>query len=132
MRSRVLGRVLMALALLAVTVALTGLYAVGAWLARQRQREAALRVALGAPQASVALLLARGGVVAVAAGLAIGWLAAAPMAALLASELRGVPPSDLTTRAIVATVLATVSLASLWRPAWRAASWNLAGILRAD
>ncbi len=130
LRPRLLARALGATAAMAIAVAMIGLYAVSAWIAQLRQREAALRVALGANRASVAALLARRGVLAVGGGLLLGWMAAVPIAAMLASELRGVSAGDLSTRVAVSLVLMTVSSAALFAPAWRAASENLAALLR--
>jgi hypothetical protein len=132
MRPRLLARALALFAALAVGIAVVGLYAVSAWIAQRRQREAALRIALGAKPVSVAGALAARPVMAVAVGLLVGWLAAAPLAALVASELRGVSAADLPTRVMVAVALAAISGSALFVPAWRAARGNLAAILRAE
>lgn len=132
MRPRFLARVLVAMALLAVSIAAIGLYAVSSWIAQQRQREAALRVALGAERSSVALLLAKRGFAAVGGGLVIGWIAAAPLARLMASELHGVDASDLSTRVAVAAMMIAIAGLALWSPAWRAATLNLSELLRSE
>jgi hypothetical protein len=79
-------------------IAVVGLYAVSACIADRRQREAALRMALGAARESVAFLHVRGGVAAVALGLVAGWFVTTPIANLLAGELRGVAAADVPTR----------------------------------
>jgi putative ABC transport system permease protein len=130
LRPRLLARALAGFALLAMVIAAIGLYAVSAWIAQLRRREAALRVALGAGRASVATLLARRGLIAIGGGLIAGWLAAAPMSAAIASELRGVAASDASTRLMVTALLTTVSVVALFGPAWRASRGSLAALMR--
>ena len=131
-RPRLLARALAAFAALAIVIAVIGLYAVSAWIAHLRRREAALRVALGANRASVAALLARRGAIAVSAGLVFGWIAAAPLAATIASEIRGVAASDLPTRLAVVVLLAATSLVALLGPAWKVSTGNLTTLLRQE
>jgi putative ABC transport system permease protein len=131
-RPRFLARVLAGFAGLALVVSIVGLYAVSAWIAGQRQREAALRVALGADQRAVALLLARRGLLAVVGGLGAGWLAARPLTLLMAAEFHGVSAGDVGSRLTVATALAIVSTIALWGPAWRASTRDLSGLLRTE
>lgn len=130
LRPRLLARALVAFALLAIAIAAIGLFAVSAWIAQLRQREAAVRVALGAGRASVTALLARRGLIAIGAGLLLGWIAAMPVSVAIASELRGVAASDASTRAIVGLLLTAISVVALLGPAWRASTTDLAGLLR--
>jgi ABC-type antimicrobial peptide transport system permease subunit len=109
-----------------------GLHAVSAWIAHLRQREAALRVALGASRSSVAALLARRGAIAIGAGLVLGWIGSTLLASALAAEMRGVAASDVPTRMMVALLLAGMSAATLLRPAWRASAADLVALLRAE
>jgi len=132
MRPRLLARALAAFAALAIVIAAIGLYAVSAWIAQLRQREAALRVALGGRRVSVAALLARRGMIAIAAGLVIGWIAAAPLTGAIASELRGIAASDVTTRLLVAILLLGISVAALFGPAWKASTTELAALLKTE
>ena len=131
-RPRFLARLLAGFAGLALVVSIVGLYAVSAWIAGQRQREAALRVALGADQRAVALLLARRGLVAVVGGLVAGWLAARPLTLLMAAEFHGVSAGDVGSRLTVAIALVIVSTIALWGPAWRASTRELSGLLRTE
>jgi hypothetical protein len=131
-RPRRLAAALAGFSILALAIATAGLYVVSVWIAQSRQREAALRVVLGARHASVAALLARRGLIAVAAGLVLGWLAAAPLSASISAELWGVSATDPSTRIVVAAVLALLSIAALLAPAWRAATADLATVLRND
>jgi putative ABC transport system permease protein len=130
LRPRLLARALAAFAGLAIVIAMIGLYAVSDWIAQLRQREAALRVALGADRAAVAALLAKRGLIAVAAGLVLGWIATMPLMVVIASEIKGVAASDLSTRIAVAMILLALSVMAMFAPAWRASAANLAGLLR--
>jgi putative ABC transport system permease protein len=130
LRPRLLARALAAFATLAIVIAMLGLYAVSAWVAQLRQREAALRVALGADRARVAGLLARRGAIAVTIGLVLGWIATIPLAASIAPEIRGVAAGDIATRIAVAIMLLAISGGALLGPAWRASTGNLAALLR--
>jgi predicted permease len=132
MRPRQLARALAAFAALAIVIAVIGLHAVSAWIAHLRQREAALRVALGASRSSVAALLARRGAIAIGMGLVLGWMASTLLASTLAAEMRGVAAGDLPTRVAVALVLLLISLAALFGPAWRVSAANLTALLRME
>ncbi len=131
-RPRFIARLLAGFAGLALVVSIVGLYGVSAWIAGQRQREAALRVALGADQRAVALLLARRGLVAVMGGLGAGWLAARPLTLLMAAEFHSVSAGDVGSRLTVAIALVIVSTIALWGPAWRASTRELSGLLRTE
>jgi hypothetical protein len=130
LRPRLLARALVACALLAIAIAAIGLFAVSAWIAQLRQREAAVRVALGASRASVTALLATRGLIAIGAGLFLGWMAAIPVSVAIASELRGVAASDASTRAIVGLLLTAISVVALLGPAWRASTTDLTALLK--
>jgi predicted permease len=130
LRPRLLARALAGVASLAMAIAVIGLYAVSAWIAHLRRREVALRIALGSDRVSVAALLARRGLLAVAAGLSIGWIAAWPLVRVIASEVRGLSADDMTSRLAVAALLGVISIGALLTPAWRASTGNLAGLLR--
>jgi putative ABC transport system permease protein len=132
LRPRLLATALAAFATLSMAIAVIGLFAVSSWIARLGQREAALRMALGADRASVAVLLARRGLIAIAAGIVVGWIAAMPLSASIASELRGVAASDASTRVVVALLLTAVSTCALFGPAWRASTTELAALLKRE
>lgn len=131
-RPAFLARTLAGISLLAFAMALIGLHAVSAWMAQQRQREAALRVALGAERGAVALLLARRGFVATMAGIAAGWWITNALVRLLATDLHGVTADDLSTRLVTAILLSGIAAAALWRPAWQAATLNLSTLLKSE
>jgi predicted permease len=131
-RPRFLAQLLAGFAALALVVAVVGLYAVSAWIAARRRREAALRIALGANRRGVALLLARRGLVAVIGGLGAGWMAARPLTLLMAAELHGVSANDIGSRLAVAAALAVISIVAFCGPAWHASTGDLNRLLRVD
>ncbi|HYE86079.1 MAG TPA: hypothetical protein VEA16_06975, partial [Vicinamibacterales bacterium] len=91
-----------------------------------------LRIALGADRASIVALLARRGASAVAAGLIAGWMLATPLAAMLASQTRGVDEAGITTRAMIAVLIAALSIGAMLRPAWRVSTGDIARLLTLD
>jgi predicted permease len=129
---RFLMSVLMGLALLAVGIALIGIYGVTAYAVEQRRREVAIRSALGAtPRALVALFVADGGRV-VVIGVVAGVVGAVWLGRLLRNQVYGVAPMDVVTLAAATLVIAAGSLVASWLPARRAAALDTAGVLRAD
>lgn len=105
---------------LALTLAAIGLYGVVAYVVRQREREIAVRVALGAPPARVLGLMLRQGMAPVAVGLAVGLGGALAVTRLLQSLLFEVSATDPLTFVAVAALLTAVALAASWLPSRRA------------
>jgi len=96
---RFLMSVLLGFALFATFTALLGIYGVTAYAVQQREREGAIRIALGAtPGAILRLFLRQGGLV-LALGIIGGLFASAAVAKTLASQLYGVPQFDVVTLA---------------------------------
>jgi predicted permease len=129
-RPRFLASVLTAFAALTAAVALVGVYAVSTWIARQRRREAAVRMALGSTASGVVRLFVSRGAWLVWTGVAAGWGLSYLVGGLLESELHGVSASDLTTRAALAAALGTIGVAAVWWPAWRVSRMDAATVLR--
>ncbi|NKB87266.1 MAG: FtsX-like permease family protein [Acidobacteria bacterium] len=117
---------------LAMTLAAIGIYGVVANSVAQRNREIGIRMALGARGADVARWVVGQGMVWVAAGIAIGLVAAAGAARLISSLLYGVAPTDLVTYASGAGVLAIVAVLASLIPARRAIAIDPVKTLRAD
>ena len=129
-RPRFLASILGTFAALAAVGALVGLYAVSAWIARQRQREAAIRLALGAQPQQLVRKLTLGGVTSVVCGLAVGWWGSAGLGRLLSAELTGISGGDLQTRVAAAALLFVCCVIALYRPARAVALTSPAAALR--
>jgi putative ABC transport system permease protein len=110
-----------AFALLALTLALVGVFGVLAYSVQQRTREFGVRMALGASAASVLRLVlsSAGGVI--GTGVAIGLVAAAALSRLISTFLFGVQPIDPMTFVLVPLVLVVTAAIAVAAPAWRAA-----------
>src|SRR4029453_12881227 len=93
-RHRALAMVLSVFAVLALGLAMLGLYASLAYVVAQRRREIAIRVAVGASAWAIRGLVAREGVALVATGLVLGVALSLALTRLLASQLYGVTPTD--------------------------------------
>ena len=119
-------------AALALFLAAFGIYALLSYTVSQRRREIGVRMALGAQQGDVVALVVRQGAGIVAAGTALGLLAAAGSVRLFDSLLFGVATDDLLTFAAAPLALAGVALAACWLPGRRAARTDPLGALRME
>ena len=115
---------------LALALAAVGLYGVVAYTVRQREREMAVRLALGAPPSRVVALMLRQGMTPVLVGLAVGLLAAVASTRVLRSLLFEVSASDPMTYVVVFVLLGAVALVASWVPSRRAARVAPATALR--
>lgn len=103
-----------------------------AYAVRQRTREIAIRVAIGAePRRITGLFLSQGSGV-LMAGLVLGAGGALGIGRLLETQLVGVATGDPATLAGSGLAFATVALAAIWWPARRAAASDPATALRSD
>jgi predicted permease len=109
-----------AFAALAALMVVTGLYGVLAQLVGYRRREIGIRLALGAPRASVLQMVLRQGAAMIAIGLAAGLVLSALTGRLLAGFLYDVRLSDVWTYAGVLLSLCLIGAAASYIPAWRA------------
>jgi putative ABC transport system permease protein len=110
-----------AFSVLALTLALVGVFGVLAYSVQQRTREFGVRIALGANASSVLRLViaSAGGVIGI--GIAAGLIAAAVLSRSISVFLFGVPPLDPITFALVPMVLIVTATIAVAAPAWRAA-----------
>lgn len=119
-------------AVVALLLAAVGIYGVTALAVSQRQREFAVRLALGARPAAIIGMLLRWMGVLVAAGVAIGLAGVLATAPAIASLLYGVRPTDAATLAGVVLMLALVVPAASLRPAFRAGRMDPSPILKRE
>ena len=110
------------LGVVALLLALLGIYGVTAFTVAQRTREIGVRVALGAQRTHVLGLVLRQGIVLAGIGVTVGSLAAFGATRLIGSMLYGVAPTDVVAFGTAATLLASAALAASWFPARRAAA----------
>jgi putative ABC transport system permease protein len=118
--------------LLALVVAIVGLYAMLAFAVAQRRRELGIRAALGARGTDLIWLVMRQAGAFVAAGLLIGTAIAAFAGRFIEGLLFNVKTGDPLVYAAVVIVLGAAALAASLGPAWRATSVNPASALQAE
>ena len=120
------------LALVTLLLTMGGLYAVLTMTVSQRTRELAIRVALGAREASLRWMVLAEGLPLVAAGALVGLVVAVPLMRLLASQLYGVAPHDAATLAAGLIGLVAVGALACDMPARRTVHLDTASALRSD
>ncbi len=119
-------------AVLAVCLAMAGVYSVMAYTVEQRSREIGVRMALGAGKASVLRLILGQGLVLAVAGLVLGLAGAVATTWLLKTVLFEVRPIDIPVYVGVVALIAIVTLLAGYVPAWRAAVLNPVDALKAE
>lgn len=119
-------------ALVALTLAAAGLFALVSQVVAQRWRELGVRLALGARGDQIATLVVGRVAWPVLAGLASGLALALWLATSLAPFLFEVQPRDIASIAIAAVLLLASALAASAFPAWRASRIDPTQALRAD
>lgn len=97
-----------------------GIYSVMAYAVTRQTHEIGIRMALGAGQGDVLRMVLRTGMGLVAFGAIIGLGTSLAVTRVLASQLRGVPPHDPLTLALVVALVALTGLMACWLPARRA------------
>jgi len=120
-QERLTASLLSGLGLLALALAVIGIYGVMSFSVAQRTREIGIRMALGAEAPVVLAMVLRNAAVLVGAGLATGWAAAVIVTRYAASLLYGVSPTDPWTFAAVTVVLSAAAGVACYLPARRAA-----------
>ena len=116
--------------LLALLIAGIGLYGVTSYAVSRRRGEMSVRIALGAPPASIIGLVLSRVCRLVAVGVAIGAILSLWAARFVSSLLFGVRPHDMPTLFGAVVVLALVGLVAAWLPARRASRIDPAEVLR--
>jgi len=121
---------LASLAVIALILALAGIYGVLSYAVSQRRSEMGLRIALGASKRSVLGLVMRQGMRPVVIGLAVGILGALALSRFMASLLFGMTPADWPTYAAVAALLAGAAVLACYVPARDALRVDVTATLR--
>lgn len=106
--------------LLALALAAVGVYGVMSYSVTQRTQEFGIRMALGAEAHNIVRLVVKEGLWLAGIGLAVGVVAAVPLASLLSGLLFGIQPGDLPTFGGVSALLAAVAAVACYVPARRA------------
>jgi hypothetical protein len=114
---RFITTLLMVFALFAALLALLGIYGVTAYTVQQREREIAIRMAIGAtPGGVIRMFLGNSGKV-LLLGIASGVFGASAVSRMLQSQLYGVERFDSWTIGSTCMVLITAGLFATWLPA---------------
>jgi len=119
-------------AIVAILLALTGLYALLAYVVTTRTREVGLRIALGATPAHVMSFVVRWALRITAIGIVVGLAGALVMTRSMRALLFGIDPLDPATYVLVAFAFALVAIAAAALPALRAARIDPAVALRQE
>jgi putative ABC transport system permease protein len=119
-------------AALSVLLVAIGLFGVVSYTVTQRTREIGLRIAVGAPRATILLAVLRESVLIALAGSAAGLALSLALTRTLAASLFGVTPHDPWTLGAVLLLLFVVALAACYIPARRAASIDPMQALRTE
>lgn len=130
-RGRWLGVAVMnLLSVLALALALVGVYAVLSSSVHERRQELAIRAALGARQSGLVRMVVRGGLLLAAAGVALGVGGSLAAGRFLASHVYGVSATDPLAMAAAGSLLLLLAVAAAWLPARRAGRIEPAAVLR--
>ena len=129
-KPRFLAFLLAVFAGFACLLALVGVHGVIAYAVRQRRREIAIRLAIGATGRAITSLFVRQGAVVLAIGMIAGIAGAVALGRVLRSQLFGVEPGDPAVLAMAVAAFGASGIAAIWWPASRGAATDPAGILK--
>jgi predicted permease len=131
-RMRLLAALLVTFAVLALSLAVLGLYSSLSYLVSLRSRELALRVAVGASGRAIARLIITEGVATLVVGLTVGLFASLFLTRVIASQLFGVEQTDVPTFVTIMLILFVTTALAMAVPARRATHVDPAAVLRGD
>jgi putative ABC transport system permease protein len=121
---------LSAFAVVALLLAMIGIYGVTAYYVTQRTQEIGIRIALGAQMGDVMKLILSSGMALALAGIGLGIAGAFALTRLMTSLLFGVKPTDTATFVTVALCLLVTALIACYLPARRATKVDPLSALR--
>jgi putative ABC transport system permease protein len=130
LRDRLMARLSGFFGMLAVLLAVIGLYGVISYMVASRRTEIGIRMALGAGQPNIVWLVLREASLLLAIGLGIGTALALAMGRTATAMLFGLKPTDAGTFVMALAVLSIVAVGAAIMPAFRAASINPMACLR--
>ena len=131
-RFRFLAVLLGAFAVLALALAVFGMYAVVSYLVAQRTREIGVRMALGATQHDIVRLISREILLVMGGGVAAGTAAAFAATGLISGFLFEIRATDPVTFVTAPLLIASAAIVAALVPARRAAQVDPAMTLRAE
>jgi len=129
-QQRFVMSMLVCFAVLALTLAVVGIYGIMSYISQQRSREMAIRMALGAQQREVIWMIVREGLLLGLLGTAIGIASARTASHFLSSMFYGVAPSDPYTFVIVLVSLVFATVCACYFTARRVAKAEPLKVLR--
>jgi putative ABC transport system permease protein len=128
--AKLLAWLLIVFAAFAAILALVGIYGVIAYTVKQREREIAVRIAIGADRQTITRLFMRQGLTVLGAGLLLGIGGAIGLGRILRAQLFNVPAADPIVIALVTVAFAVCGAVAIAFPARSAASLDPALILK--
>ena len=130
LRDRLMARLSGFFGVLAVLLAVIGLYGVISYMVARRRNEIGIRMSLGADRRSIIALVLRESLLLLSIGLALGVALALGASRAAASMLFGLKPHDATTLITATVILAAIALAASYVPALRASKLDPMAALR--
>jgi predicted permease len=121
-----------AFGLIALSLAIVGLYGVVSFLVGRRTQEIGIRMALGAQRSNVLGMILASGISLAIAGVVIGMVVALAVAPLVRSLLNGVSPRDPLTFVATSLLLLSATFFASWIPAHRATRVDPNAALRCE
>ncbi len=116
----------------AILLATLGIYGLISYSVAQREREMAVRIAMGASAADIRRRVVGDGIKLTLIGLAVGLAAAIGLGQLMSAVLFGVDPADPVTLAMVLALFLAVAAIASFVPAARASRTSPIAVLRAE
>lgn len=118
--------------LLALTLAMVGIFSVVNYSTTRRTREIGIRMAVGAQRADILRMIMKEGLFIVAAGVVVGLLLAFVSARLIASFLFADAGSDLSVYVLIALLQIAIAMLACFIPAYKATKIDPTEALRHD